>query len=154
VGFGAGGLLVAGPLLMILFREKYPRWWFDFNLELLRFTNRVGAYLFLLSDRYPSTDEQQYVRLDVPYPDVQRDLNRWLPLVKWFLAIPHYIVLAFLWLGALFAGIAAWFAILFTGRHPRGLFDYLVGVGRWTNRVTAYAFLLVTDRYPPFRLGP
>jgi hypothetical protein len=154
VGFGAGGLLVAGPLLMILFREKYPRWWFDFNLELLRFTNRVGAYLFLLSDRYPSTDEQQYVRLDVPYPDVQRDLNRWLPLVKWFLAIPHYIVLAFLWLGALFAGIAAWFAILFTGRYPRGLFDYLVGVGRWTNRVTAYAFLLVTDRYPPFRLGP
>jgi hypothetical protein len=154
VAFGGGGLLVAGPVLMILFREKYPRWWFDFNLELLRFTNRVGAYLFLLSDRYPSTDEQQYVRLDMPYPDVPRDLNRWLPLVKWFLAIPHYIVLAFLWLGALFAGVAAWFAILFTGRYPRVLFDFIVGVGRWTNRVTAYAFVLVTDRYPPFRLGP
>jgi hypothetical protein len=154
VAAGAGGLLVAGPLLMIVFREKYPRWWFDFNLELLRFTNRVGAYLFLLSDRYPSTDEQQYVRLDMPYPDVPRDLNRWLPLVKWFLAIPHYIVLAFLWLGALLVVIAAWFAILFTGRYPRALFDYLVGVGRWTNRVTAYAYALVTDRYPPFRLAP
>jgi hypothetical protein len=153
--FAAGGsaLLVLPPLLMIVFRQKYPRWWYDFNLELLRFQNRVGVYIALMDDRYPSTDERQSVRLDVPYPDAAR-LNRWLPLVKWLLAIPHYIVLFFLYLGALFAIIAAWFAILFTGRYPRGIFDYLVGVGRWTNRVTAYAFILVTDAYPPFQLRP
>jgi hypothetical protein len=147
------GLLVLPPLLMILFRGKYPRWWYDFNLELLRFQNRVGVYVALMDDRYPSTDERQGVRLDVPYPDVAR-LNRGLPLVKWLLAVPHYVVLAFLYLGAIIAIVMAWFAILFTGRFPRGLFDYLVGVGRWTNRVTAYAFMLVTDRYPPFRLRP
>ena len=149
-----GGLLFLGPLVMILFRQKYPRWWFDWNLELMRFSNRVGAYLALLNDRYPSTDEHQYVRLDFPYPDAERDLNRWLPLVKWFLAIPHYIVLAFLWLAAVVIIVIAWFAVLFTGRYPRGMFDFVVGVGRWTNRVVAYAFTLVTDRYPPFRLSP
>jgi hypothetical protein len=151
---GAGGLLFFGPLLMIVFREKYPRWWFDWNLELMRFSNRVGAYLALLSDRYPATDEHQYVHLEFGYPDAKQDLNRWLPLVKWFLAIPHYIVLAFLWLAALVVVVIAWFAILFTGRYPRGMFDFVVGVGRWTNRVIAYAFTLVTDRYPPFRLDP
>jgi hypothetical protein len=150
---GSAGLLVFGPLLMILFRQKYPRWWYDWNLELQRFTNRICAYLLLMDDRFPSTDEQQAVRLDLPYPDVKRDLNRWLPLVKWLLAIPHYIVLVFLSIAGLFVVIFAWFAILFTGRYPRGLFDFLVGVGRWTNRVVAYAFLLVTDRYPPFQLG-
>ncbi len=147
------GLLFLPPLLMLLFRQKYPRWWFDWNREFLRFANRVYAYGLLLSDRYPSTDEQQYVRLDFEYPDARHGLNRWLPLVKWFLAIPHYIVLAFLYIGVVFAVIAAWFAILFTGRYPRGLFDYVVGVMRWGNRVVAYAFILVTDEYPPFRLS-
>ena len=147
------GLLVAAPLLMIVFRRKYPRWWFDWNVNLLAFSNRVGAYCFLLTDVYPATDEQQSVHLDVPYPDVERDLNRWLPLVKWVLAIPHFIVLFFLGIGAIFAAIAAWFAILFTGRLPRGLFDYIVGVGRWGDRVIAYAAILTTDEYPPFRLG-
>jgi hypothetical protein len=150
----AGGLLFAGPLLMIVFRQKYPLWWQDWNRELLRFGDRVGAYLALLDDRYPSTDEQQAVRLELPRPDVEQDLNRWLPLVKWLLAIPHYIVLAFLIVGAVVAVIIAWFAILFTGRYPRPLFDYVVGVIRWHNRVTAYAFILLTDRYPPFRLSP
>jgi hypothetical protein len=150
---GAGGLLFFGPFLMVLFREKYPRWWFDWNLELLRFIDRVGVYATLMDDRYPSTDEQQSVYLDIPYPDVPNDLNRWLPLVKWFLAIPHYFVLFFLSIGAVFAVIAAWFAVLFTGRYPRGLFDYVSGVIRWHNRVTGYAFILVTDEYPPFRLG-
>jgi hypothetical protein len=153
-GAATGGLLFFGPLLMILFRRKYPRWWFDWNQELLRFENRVGAYLALLDDRYPSTDEHQSVRLDLAYPDAERDLNRWLPLVKWLLAIPHYLVLIFLWLAALFVVIFAWFAILFPGRYPRGLFEFVVGVGRWTNRVTAYAFILVTDEYPPFSLSP
>ena len=151
---GGSGLLFIPPLLMILFRQKYPRWWYDWNLELQRFVNRVAVYFALMDDRYPSTDERQGVRLDFPYPDAQRDLNRWLPLVKWFLAIPHYLVLLVLYIGAFFVVIAAWFAILFTGRFPRGLFDYLVGVGRWHNRVTAYAFTLVTDRYPPFQMAP
>ena len=147
------GLLFLPPLLMILFREKYPRWWFDWNLELLRFTNRVGAYFALMDDRYPSTDEQQWVQLDFPYPDAKRDLNRWLPLVKWFLAIPHYIVLFFLYLATVVLVIGAWFAILFTGRYPRGIFDFVEGVVRWRNRVVGYAFILMTDRYPPFSLG-
>jgi hypothetical protein len=149
-----GSLLILPVLLLLVFRRKYPRWWFDFNRELLRFTNRVTAYLMLLACRYPSTDEGQYVHLDFPYPDAERDLNRWLPLVKWLLAIPHYVVLAFLYIGVLFAVIIAWFAILFTGRYPRGLFDFVVGVFRWSNRVTGYAFILVTDAYPPFRLRP
>jgi Domain of unknown function (DUF4389) len=153
-GVEAGGVLFLPSLLMILFRQKYPRWWFDWNRELLRFTNRVWAYLLLLDDGYPSTDEEQHVRLELDYPEVTRELNRWLPLVKWLLAIPHYVVLFFLFIGALFAVIGAWFAILFTGRYPRGIFDFVVGVMRWNNRVAAYAFVLITDRYPPFRLAP
>ncbi len=151
---GGAGVLFLPTVLMILFRQKYPRWWFDWNLELLRFENRVVAYLALMDDRYPSTDERQAVTLDFSYPDAKQELNRWLPLVKWLLAIPHYVVLAFLSVAALFCVIFAWFAILFTGRYPRGLFDFVLGVIRWGNRVTAYAFVLVTDRYPPFQLSP
>jgi hypothetical protein len=147
----ASGLFTA-TLLMILFRQRYPRWWFDFALELARFGTRIGAYFALLTDEYPSTVEEQRVHLEIDYPDVERDLNRWLPLVKWLLAIPHFLVLIVLSIGAVFAVIAAWFAILFTGSYPQGLFDYVVGVGRWWLRVEAYAFLLVTDRYPPFSL--
>jgi hypothetical protein len=153
VAAGAGGVLLLGPLLTILFRRKYPRWWFDWNLELQRFTNRVCAYVALMDDRYPSTTDQQSVRLDYAYPDASRELNRWLPLVKWILAIPHYVVLAFLNVAAVLAVVAAWFAIVFTGRYPRRIFDFVVGVMRWDNRVTAYAFTLVTDQYPPFRLS-
>jgi hypothetical protein len=151
---GAGGLLFFGPLLMILFRQKYPRWWFDWNLELQRFSSRVVIYLALMDDRYPSTDDHQSVRLDYPYPDAARDLKRWLPLVKWLLAIPHYIVLFFLDIAALVAVIVAWFAILLAGRYPRGVFDFVEGVARWHNRVIGYALTLVTDVYPPFRLSP
>jgi len=149
----AGGVLFAAPLLMIVFRQKYPRWWFDWNLQLLRFENRVGAYLLLLRDEYPATDDEQRVHLEIDYPDVRNDLNRWLPLVKWFLAIPHFVVLIFLSIGALVVAVFAWFAILFTGRYPRWAFDFVVGVMRWHNRVFGYALVLVTDRYPPFRLG-
>ena len=145
--------LAGATALMIIVRLRYPRWWFDFARELTRFGARVSAYLALLTDRYPSTVDEQSVHLEIEYPDVERDLNRWLPLVKWLLAIPHYFVLLFLWIGALIAIVIAWFAILITGRYPKPLFDYVVGVSRWTLRVTAYAFLLVTDRYPPFSLS-
>jgi hypothetical protein len=152
----SGGGIVSGlfiaTALMIVFRVRYPRWWFDFARELTRFEARVGAYLVLLTDRYPSTVEEQSVHLDIDYPDVERDLNRWLPLVKWFLAIPHFIVLFFLSIAAFVVVVIAWFAILITGRYPRGMFDFVVGVGRWALRVNAYALLLVTDRYPPFSL--
>ncbi len=146
-----GGLFIA-TLLMILFRQRYPRWWFDFSRELARFGARFGAYLTLVSDQYPSTVEEQSVHLEIDYPDAKNDLNRWMPLLKWFLAIPHYIVWGFLAVGAIFAVMIAWFSILFTGRYPKGLFNYLVGVARWGLRVNAYAILLVTDRYPPFSL--
>jgi len=145
------GLFLA-TLLMILFARRYPRWWFDFALELARFGTRIGAYVALLTDQYPSTVEEQSVHLQIDYPDVERDLNQWLPLVKWLLAIPHFIVLAVLSVVAFFAVVIAWFTILFTGRYPRGLFDFVVGVARWWLRVQAYATLLVTDRYPPFSL--
>ena len=152
VAAGTGGVLVLGPLLMLLFRRKYPRWWFDWNLELLRLANRVIVYLALMDDRYPSTDEQQSVHLDIAYPDAEHDLNRWLPLVKWLLALPHYVALLFLGLLAVLVVIVAWLAILFTTRYPRSLFDFVEGVMRWHNRVVGYAFILITDRYPPFRL--
>ena len=150
----AGGALVFPPLLLILFRQKYPRWWFDWNVALVKFQNRVGAYFFLLRDEYPSTDEEQAVHVEIAYPDVPNELNRWLPLIKWLLAIPHYIVLTFLVIGVLIAVVIAWFAILITGSYPQGLFNYVVGVMRWGLRVTTYAFLLTTDRYPPFSLKP
>jgi Domain of unknown function (DUF4389) len=149
----ARAVLVLPPLLMIVSRQKYPRWWYEWNLELLRFENRICVYLALMDDHYPSTDEHQAVALDFPYPDARQGLNRWLPLVKWLLAIPHYVVLLFLWIAAVVAVIIAWFAILFTGRYPHGLFDFVAGVLRWGNRVTGYAFVLVTDEYPPFRLS-
>jgi len=152
----SGGGILAGlavaTALMIAIRVRYPRWWFDFARELTRFGARVGSYVALLTDRYPSTVEEQSVHLEIDYPDVERDLNRWLPLVKWLLAIPHYVVLFILIIGAVVAIVIAWFAILITGRYPKPLFDYVVGVGRWSLRVNAYAFLLVTDRYPPFSL--
>ena len=144
------GLFVATALL-IVFRQRYPRWWFDFALELNRFSTRVGAYLLLLTDLYPSTVDKQSVHLDIAYPDAKKDINRWLPLVKWFLAIPHYFVLFVLAIAVLVVTIIAWFAILFTGRYPKELFTFVVDVSRWSVRVTAYAFLLTTDQYPPFR---
>jgi hypothetical protein len=151
---GGIGILVIPVVLMLLFRKKYPRWWYDWNLQLTRFSNRIAVYLALMDDCYPSTDEQQAVHLDFPYPNAEHELSRGLPLVKWLLLIPHYIVLFFLTIGALFGAVFAWFSILFTSRYPRSLFDFIEGVIRWHNRVAAYGFLLITDRYPPFSLQP
>lgn len=153
IALESGGLVVAATALMLLFRRKYPRWWFDWNLSLVRFGTRISAYLALLRDEYPSTDDEQAVHIDIPYPDAPRELNRWLPLVKWFLAIPHFVVLGLLAVGACVCVIVAWLVILFTGRYPRPLFDFVVGVFRWWLRVAAYALLLTTDRYPPFQLS-
>jgi hypothetical protein len=154
VTIGGIGMLFIPLVLMLLFRRKYPRWWFDWNRELLRFVNRVNVYLVLMDDRYPSTDEHQSVHVDLEYPDAERELHRALPLVKWLLVIPHLIVLFFIDIAAFVCVIVVWFAILFTGRYPRGLFDFIEGVIRWHVRVACYAVLLVTDRYPPFRLSP
>jgi len=152
VAASSGSLIFVPIVLMLLFRGKYPRWWYEWNVEFLRFANRIGVYVLLMDDEYPSTDERQAVHLDFAYPDAER-LSRGLPLVKWFLAIPHYVVLFFLSIGVFFAVIGAWFAILFTGRYPKGIFDFVQGVIRWHNRVVGYAFSLVTDEYPPFRLS-
>jgi hypothetical protein len=150
--FVSGVFLFLPTLLMILFRRKYPRWWFDWNLAFTRFSSRVGAYAALLTDEYPSTEREQSVHIEIAYPNVKDDLKNGMPLVKWFLAIPHFFILIFMGIAAGFCIFIAWFAILFTGRYPRSLFDFVVGVGRWGLRVSAYAFLLVTDIYPPFSL--
>ena len=147
------GLLVAPTLLMILFRKKYPGWWFDWNLSLTRFSTRVLSYLLLLTHEYPSTDEDQAVHIEIAYPEAEKELHRAMPLVKWFLVIPHLIVLCILYIAVTVCTIIAWFAILFAGVYPRGMFDFVVGVIRWTIRMGAYSILLTTDRYPPFSLN-
>lgn len=152
ISWAVGGIVVIPTMLLLVFRRKYPKWWYDWNLALTKFSTRVFAYLLLLQDEYPSTDEDQGVHIEIPYPNVEKELNQWLPLVKWFLAIPHVIVLCFLYLIVIILTIIAWFAILFTGNYPRDLFDFVVGVARWSIRVSAYALLLTTDEYPPFSL--
>ena len=152
-GAGIVGSLFLVTLLLILFRKRYPKWWFDFVLALNRFSLRISAYIALLTDKYPSTEDEQNIHLELDYPNAQTDLKRGMPLVKWFLAIPHYVILFFLWIAVFVVVLIAWFAIIFTGRYPRGLFEYVVGVMRWTWRVQAYAILLATDKYPPFRLS-
>jgi hypothetical protein len=132
------GLVLAIPLLL--------------GVGIAKFAAKVTAYLWLATDKYPSTDEEQAVHLKIAYPDVRKDLKAGLPLVKWFLAIPHYICLLGLVIGAIVVVIIAWFAILFTGKYPKGLFNYVVGVMRWGFRVETYAILLTTDIYPPFSL--
>jgi hypothetical protein len=139
-------------VLLILFREKYPKWWFDWIVGINKFAYRIVAYGLLMRDEYPSTDDDQAVQVDIPYPDVKKDLNRWMPLVKWILVIPHLIVLLFIFIAVVVCSVFAWFAILFTGRYPKDIFNFVEGFLRWSLRVNAYAFILITDEYPPFRL--
>jgi urea transporter len=137
----------------VLFTKKWPRGMFDFSVQIQRWTANVLAYfLVLLRDEYPpfSGDAGEYpVTLEIDYDD---DLSRWQIFVKWLLAIPHLIVLVFLAIVVYVVVIIAFFAILFTARYPRGLFDFVVGTYRWYMRVNAYAFWFMTDRYPPFSL--
>ncbi len=152
VQLGISGFVVLPTVLMILFRKKYPAWWFAWNLHMSRFIFRVLAYLLLLRDEYPSTDQEQAVHVHLAYPDAKQNLNRFLPLFKWLFAVPHYIVLALLFIIVLLVTLIAWFAILFTGRYPKDMFIFVTGTLRWLLRVEAYAFLLTTDVYPPFKL--
>jgi len=146
------GILFIPTLLMILFRKKYPKWWFDWNVSITKFSFRIFSYLILLRDEYPSTDEEHGVHIEISYPDVKKELKRGMPLVKWFLAIPHFFILEFLYFALFVCTIIAWFAILFTGNYPRGMFDFVAGVMRWSLRVSVYNSLLTTDKYPPFSL--
>ena len=147
----AAGVVGFIAFFAILFTRRYPRGLFDFVVNVNRWGANVGAYYGLFRDEYPpfSWEPGEYaVTYEVDYPE---ELNRWLPLIKWLLAIPHIIVLLFLFIAVYFAYIIAWFAILFTRRFPRGLFDFIVGVYRWNYRVSAYTALL-RDEYPPFSL--
>jgi hypothetical protein len=150
--YHGAGFVVVPTVLMILFRKKYPRWWFDWNLALTKFATRVLSYLILLTDEYPSTDQDQAVHIEISYPDAKNELRRGMPLIKWFLAIPHVFILCFLYVAVVVITIMSWFSILFTGNYPKGLFEFMVGVMRWSLRVSAYAVLLTTDKYPPFSL--
>jgi uncharacterized protein DUF4389 len=135
----------------ILFTTKYPQSLFDFVVNIYRWQANLYAYLGLMRDEYPpfSWEPGQYpVTFEVDYPP---ELNRWLPLVKWLLAVPHYIALLFLGLAALVVWVIAFFAILFTATYPRGMFHFIVGVMRWGNRVNAYVYFM-RDEYPPFSL--
>ncbi len=139
--------------MMILFKEKYPKWWFDWNIGITKFAYRITAYVLLMRDEYPATDDDQSVHLTIPYPEVKQDLKRWMPLVKWILAIPHAIALIFIFIGVILCTIFALFVILFTGKYPKSIFKFIEGFLRWTLRVSAFALLLTTDQYPPFRLS-
>lgn len=145
-------VMVLIAFFAILFTKKWPRGMFDFAVQIQRWTWNVYAYVLLLRDEYPpfSGDSGEYpLTYEVEY---REDLSRWMIFVKWLLAIPHFIVLSVLVIAAAVVGVIAFFAILFTGRYPRGMFDFVVGTMRWYQRAYGYAFLLFTDRYPPFSL--
>ena len=147
----AASLLTFIAFFAILFTKRYPRELFDFVVNINRWNANVISYLFLLRDDYPpfSWDSGLYpVTYEVAYPE---ELSRWLIFVKWLLVIPHIIVLSFLFVGMFLALIAAWFAILFTGRFPESLFRFVVGVNRWQLRANAYMNLMC-DEYPPFSM--
>ena len=146
------GLLFLPVLLALVFRGIYPSYILDFNRSLLALSTRVTAYILLLNDKYPSIEESEDVKITFPDVEGGAKLNRYMPLVKWLLAVPLYIVgvvYAFYGLAVL---IFTWFTILFTGKMPAFSGEVLLGVTQYWNRVYGYAFLLVTDEYPSFSL--
>ena len=147
----AGGGVVLAIWAAVLVRQYVPHWMFDFQVALMRFEVRAGGYLALLTDQFPAFEGEYPINFDVRYPD---RLSRWkVAIWKIITSIPHFIILSFLFLAALVVVVIAWFAILFTGRYPRGLHGFVAGVFRWSLRVQAYIFSL-TDEYPPFSLKP
>ena len=145
------GFLALPVVLALVFRQVYPSYLLAFNEALLSLQTRVNAYVFLLTDEYPSIEENDVVSVTFPEVDAKA-LNRYLPLVKWLLAIPLYIVgIAYIVYGA-FLTLFAWFSILFTGNFPEFCAEGIVGVIAYWNRVAGYALVLVTDEYPTFSL--
>jgi hypothetical protein len=145
----AVGVITFVAWFAILFTGRYPRAMFEFTEGYLRWNANVFGYVYLLRDEYPPFSDRDGVypvRFAIEYPN---RLSRWKIFLKWLFVIPHVVVLFFLWVAAAACTVIAWFAILFTGRYPRGLFGFVVGVYRWSARVNTYLYLL-TDHYPPF----
>ena len=145
------GLLILPVALAIVFRQVYPSYLLTFNEALLSLQTRVDAYVLLLTDEYPSIEDNDVVSVTFPEVDA-KSLNRWLPLVKWFLAIPLYLVGIAYIIYAAFLTLFAWFSILFTGNYPEFCAEGVVGTIAYWNRVVGYALVLVTDEYPSFSL--
>mmetsp|Transcript_12298 Transcript_12298/g.29571 ORF Transcript_12298/g.29571 Transcript_12298/m.29571 type:complete len:269 (-) Transcript_12298:213-1019(-) len=150
-----GSTLYLSTLIMVMFQLKYPRWWFDFRLEYKRYSTRIGTFVALMTDKYPSTTDEQIVHLDIDYPgqDVSQSMNRWGPLYKIILSVPHFFICFALKIGYLLALVVVWIYLLVAGgKYPKFIFDYIVSYWRWSLRYDAYTFLLVTDEYPPFSM--
>jgi hypothetical protein len=145
------GLLAVPAGLAIVVRQVYPSYVLVFNEALLSLQTRVDAYLVLLTDEYPSIEENDIVSVTFPEVDAKQ-LNRWLPLIKWLLALPLYLVGIVYFIYATLLTLLGWFSILFTGRYPEVCAEGVVGTIAYWNRVVGYAFLLVTDEYPTFSL--
>ena len=146
------GLLFLPVLLALVFRGIYPSYILDFNRSLLALSTRVTAYILLLNDKYPSIEESADVKITFPDDEGGAKLNRYMPLVKWLLAVPLYLVGLVYTIYGIAVLIFTWFTILFTGKMPAFSADVLLGVTKYWNRVYGYAFLLVTDEYPSFSL--
>jgi len=151
-GFGTTGVIVIPALLAIVVRGKYPSYVLTFNHALVELSTRLAAYVLILNDKYPSIEANSKVA--VLFPDVEggKKLNRWLPLVKWFLAIPHYIVGAVYLVISLVVTFIAWIQTSITGKYPEWAGEIVLGTISYWNRVQGYMLLLVTDKYPTFRL--
>jgi len=145
------GLLVFPVALTLVFRQVYPSYLLTFNEALLSLQTRVDAYVLLLTDEYPSIEENDVVSVTFPEVDAKA-LSRWLPLIKWFIAIPLYLLGVAYIIYAAFLTLFAWFSILFTGNFPEFCAEGIVGVIAYWNRVVGYALVLVTDEYPTFSL--
>ena len=151
-GYSLGGLIVLPTFLALVFRGIYPSYALAFNHALISLETRVNAYALLLTDDYPSIEENDIVKITLPEVGNGSQLSRVMPLVKWFLAIPLYVMGIIYLVYGIFLTLFAWFSILFTGKYPVWSADAMVGILAFYNRVYGYAFILVTDEYPSFSL--